>query len=79
MPDVDGYKHPLAAVYRVEVADVARRLMAEERWRPAFLFEQVPTRLVTKAELEDVDAAMQTLRNLNTLEEYEAALRETRG
>ncbi len=79
VPDVGGYKHTLAAVYRVEVADAATRLMAEGRWRPAFLFEEVPTRFVTEEELAVADAAMETLRNLNTPEEYEAALRELRA
>jgi molybdopterin-guanine dinucleotide biosynthesis protein A len=76
VPDVGGYKHPLAAVYRVEVADAATRLMAEGRWRPTFLFEEVTTRFVTEEELAVADATMQTLRNLNTPEEYEAALGE---
>jgi molybdopterin-guanine dinucleotide biosynthesis protein A len=79
VPDVGGYKHPLAAVYRVEVAAAARQLMAEERWRPAFLFERVPTRVVTREELADVDATMQSLWNLNTPEEYEEAVRESLG
>jgi molybdopterin-guanine dinucleotide biosynthesis protein A len=76
VPDAGGYRHPLAAVYRVEVAAVAERLLAEGRSRPADLFAAVPTRVVTADELTDVDATLQTLRNLNTAAEYEAALRE---
>ena len=76
VPRVGEYHHPLAAVYRVEVAEAVRRLLAEGRLRPFFLFEAVPTRVVAAAELADVDPAFQTLRNLNTPEEYEAALRE---
>jgi molybdopterin-guanine dinucleotide biosynthesis protein A len=79
VPDVGGYRHPLAAVYRVEVLDVVRRLLAEDRLRPAFLFDQVPTRFVRASELEDADPGLQTLRNLNTPEDYEAALREVGG
>jgi molybdopterin-guanine dinucleotide biosynthesis protein A len=74
VPDAGGYRHPLAAVYRVEVAAVAERLLAEGRARPAFLFDAVPTRVVTVEELRDVDLALETLRNLNTPAEYEAAL-----
>src|SRR4051794_24121870 len=44
VPDVGGYRHPLAAVYRVTVLPVVERLLAEDRLRPAFLFDQVPTR-----------------------------------
>jgi molybdopterin-guanine dinucleotide biosynthesis protein A len=79
VPDVGGYRHPLAAVYRVEVLDVVKRLLAEDRLRPAFLFEQVPTRFVREEELAGVDPGLRTLRNLNTPEDYEAALREARG
>jgi molybdopterin-guanine dinucleotide biosynthesis protein A len=76
VPRVGDYHHPLAAVYRLEVADAVARLLAEDRLRPFFLFEAVPTRVVEAAELAEVDPTFQTLRNLNTPEEYEAALRE---
>src|SRR5438067_2057251 len=64
VPDAGGYRHPLAAVYRVEVAAVAEWLLAEGRARPAFLFDAVPTRIVSGDELRDVDPELQTLRNL---------------
>src|SRR5262245_56653065 len=63
VPDVEGYKHPLAAVSRVEMATIAGQLIAEGRWRPAFLFERAATRIVTRDELLDVDVTMQTPRN----------------
>ncbi len=75
VPRVGEYHHPLAAVYRSEVAEAVARLLAEDRLRPFFLFEAVPTRVVGAEELADVDPTFQTLRNLNTPEEYEAALR----
>jgi molybdopterin-guanine dinucleotide biosynthesis protein A len=75
VPRVGDYHHPLAAVYRVDVAEAAARLLAEDRLRPFFLFEAVPTRVVEAAELADVDPTFETLRNLNTPEDYEAALR----
>ena len=76
VPRVGKYHHPLAAVYRLEVADAVDKLLAEDRLRPLFLFEAMPTRVVEAAELADVDPTFQTLRNLNTPEEYAAALRE---
>ncbi len=75
VPRVGGYFHPLAAVYQVEVANVAAKLLEQGQLRPAFLFEQVPTRIVEPPELADIDPTFQTLRNLNTPEDYEAALR----
>jgi molybdopterin-guanine dinucleotide biosynthesis protein A len=44
-----------------------------------FLFDAVPTRVVDLHELVAVDPAFQSLRNLNTPEEYEAAVRTSRG
>ena len=79
VPRVGEYYHPLAAVYRLEAADAVARLLAEDRLRPFFLFEAAPTRVVTAEELADVDPTFQTLRNLNTPEDYEAALREVIG
>jgi molybdopterin-guanine dinucleotide biosynthesis protein A len=79
VPRVGDYHHPLAAVYRLEVQETVARLLAENRLRPYFLFEAVPTRIVEAGELADVDQNFTTLRNLNTPEEYEAALQEHFG
>jgi molybdopterin-guanine dinucleotide biosynthesis protein A len=79
VPCVGEYHHPLAAVYRVSVLDAVTRLLDQNRLRPFYLFEEVPTRVVTESELLDVDATFQSLRNLNTPEEYEAALNQLSG
>lgn len=76
VPDVGGYRHPLAAVYRIRVRPVVERLLADDRLRPLFLFDEVPTRLVSECELQDVDPGCRTMRNVNTPQEYDAALRE---
>jgi molybdopterin-guanine dinucleotide biosynthesis protein A len=76
VPHADGFHHPLAAVYRVAVLETVRRLLSEGRMRPVFLFESLPTRVVETEELRDVDGTLQSLRNLNTAEEYEAALHD---
>ena len=76
VPRAGGYHHPLAAVYRLEVVAAVRRLLAADRLRPYFLFEAVATRVVEPAELAAVDPTLQTLRNLNTPADYEAALRD---
>jgi molybdopterin-guanine dinucleotide biosynthesis protein A len=76
VPHVGGYHHPLAAVYQTNVLDTVNRLLAENRLRPVFLFESQSTRIVEAMELADVDPTFQSLRNLNTPDDYEAALRE---
>jgi molybdopterin-guanine dinucleotide biosynthesis protein A len=79
VPRVGEYHHPLAAIYRLQVLDAVRRLLAEGRLRASDLVEAVPTRVVGAEELADVDPAFLSLRNLNTPEEYEAALRQAQG
>ena len=74
VPEVGGYRHPLAAVYRVGVAAVAAELLAADRLRLAFLFERVDTHIVRAEDFAEVDPDGESLRNLNTPEEYAAAL-----
>jgi molybdopterin-guanine dinucleotide biosynthesis protein A len=76
VPRVGGRDHPLAAVYRLSVLPEVRRLLAEDRLRPYFLLETMKTRVATESDLADVDPDFLTLRNLNTRQDYEAALRE---
>lgn len=77
VPHVGEHHHPLAAVFRLDVLPVIQRLLAEDRLRPFFLFEEAPTRVVEAADFIEVDPTLQSLRNLNTPQEYEAALAET--
>lgn len=74
VPRVGVYYHPLAAVYRVEVVGLVAKLLRADRMRPVFLFDEAPTRVVSADELQDIDPTFETLRNLNTPEEYEQAL-----
>jgi len=71
--EIDGFAHPLSAVYRRATLPHVERLLAENRLRPAFLFEAVRTRRVSPAEITS-DPDLATLRNLNTREDYELAL-----
>jgi molybdenum cofactor guanylyltransferase len=74
--NVGGYLHPLAAVYRVNVLPVVHELLSENRRRPTFLFDRVLTRVVTEEELREVDPRLDSLRNVNTPEEYAQVLRD---
>jgi len=49
-------------------------LLAQDRLRPAFLFDAVRTRRVSPDEMRAADPDLRTLRNLNTREDYEKAL-----
>ena len=76
VPEVDGFRHPLSGVYRLEVGEIAQKLLAENRNRPAFLFDTVATRFVDEPFLREVDPDLRSLRNVNTPQDYEAALVE---
>jgi molybdopterin-guanine dinucleotide biosynthesis protein A len=76
VPYTDGYHHPLAAVYRTRIIPAVDRLLAQNRLRPFFLFEAVPTNTVSADALHAVDAQLESLRNLNTPQDYEAALKQ---
>jgi len=71
--EIDGFAHPLSAVYRRDTLPSVERLLAQDRLRPAFLFDAMRTRRVAAAEMT-ADPDLLTLRNLNTREDYERAL-----
>jgi molybdenum cofactor guanylyltransferase len=72
--EIDGFPHPLSAVYRRATLPHVEGLLAHDRLRPVFLFEAVRTRRVQPAEMTAVDPQLSTLRNLNTREDYLEAL-----
>jgi molybdopterin-guanine dinucleotide biosynthesis protein A len=72
--EVDGFPHPLSAVYRREVLSHVESLLAQDKLRPVFLFEAVRTRRIKPEEMVSVDPQLRTLRNLNTREDYLTAL-----
>jgi molybdenum cofactor guanylyltransferase len=78
VPVVESRHHPLAAVYQLEVLPAVERLLAEGRLRVMDLFAVETTRLVTDVELRNVDRELESLRNVNTREEYAAALETKR-
>ena len=76
VPHVDGFDEPLSAVYRTSVLPQVEALLAADRLRPAFLFDQVRTRRIRAEELTDVEPELQSLANVNDLQDYRAALRQ---
>ncbi|HEY7337954.1 MAG TPA: molybdenum cofactor guanylyltransferase [Bryobacteraceae bacterium] len=74
--EIDGFPHPLSAVYRRDTLPEVESLLAREKLRPVFLFDAVRTRRVDPVEMASVDPELRTLRNLNTPEDYAKALAE---
>jgi molybdopterin-guanine dinucleotide biosynthesis protein A len=70
VPHLGDFRQPLAAAYRTDLAPLLAELVAGGRMKSAFLFERCKTRW-----LDDLPHP-ESVRNLNTREEYEGALAE---
>jgi molybdenum cofactor guanylyltransferase len=81
LPEARGYRQPLAAAYRTSLAELAGRLVKDDRLRPAFLFAECDVvRLTEGALLADpalaaLDPDLDSVLNVNTPADYQAARR----
>jgi molybdenum cofactor guanylyltransferase len=79
LPEVGGIRQPLAAAYRTALLGSLRELIAEERWRPAFLFERCRVRVIDDGDLlddsalADADPRLLSVVNVNLPADYETA------
>jgi molybdopterin-guanine dinucleotide biosynthesis protein A len=79
LPRAGGFPHPLAAAYRTALRPQIERLLADDRLRPAFLFDECRVlRLDEKALLGDralaaADPALDSVLNLNEPSDYASA------
>jgi molybdenum cofactor guanylyltransferase len=79
LPIARGYPQPLAAAYRTTLADLAERLVREDRLRPAFLFEQCIVTRLDEAALRDdpvlaaLDPGLDSVLNVNEPDDYAKA------
>jgi molybdenum cofactor guanylyltransferase len=80
LPEIGGYRQPLAAAYRLELLTIVEELIATDRMRPAFLFDRCRVlHLSDEAILRDpavagVDPELDSVSNLNEPADYERAL-----
>jgi molybdenum cofactor guanylyltransferase len=74
--EIDGFPHPLSAVYRRATLPQVETLLESDKLRPVFLFDAVRTRRVRPEEMRSTDPQLRTLRNLNTPDDYRGALAE---
>jgi molybdenum cofactor guanylyltransferase len=79
LPVARGYQQPLTAAYRVSLAEVAERLVKEDRLRPAFLFAECAVirlddaGLLADPVLAALDPDLDSVVNVNELADYQAA------
>lgn len=64
------FHHPLAGVYRVNLTDRVALLLSADRLRPLFLIEESNSREIDVEELRDIDPHLDSLRNMNTPDQY---------
>jgi molybdenum cofactor guanylyltransferase len=74
MPFDGQHLHPLASVYRMSVESRARRLLADNRLSAHLLVENSDARLIDVSELREADPLLESLKNVNTPDEYREAL-----
>lgn len=80
LPEIGGYRQPLAAAYRVDLLSLVEELIAADRLRPAFLFERCRVRLLAaESLLQDpllarLDPELGSVRNLNEPKDYQRAV-----
>jgi molybdenum cofactor guanylyltransferase len=79
LPVARGHKQPLAAAYRVSLAQIAGRLVEQDRLRPAFLFAECRVETLDDAALKQdlvlaaFDPDLDSVLNVNTPGDYAAA------
>jgi molybdopterin-guanine dinucleotide biosynthesis protein A len=74
VPWWDGRLQPLHAAYRRSVLPYLDEQLERGDLRPVHLFEKVRTRRIDEAEIRGIDPEGWTFFNMNTPEDYEAAL-----
>ena len=79
VPQEGGLAHSLSAVYRVSVLSRVQGLLGQGRLRLSLLPDQCRARRVPVEDLRCVDPDLRSLRNVNSPEDYEAALQEVNG
>jgi molybdenum cofactor guanylyltransferase len=79
LPVARGHAQPLAAAYRPGLAPLAAKLVAADRLRPAFLFDECrvlrldDAALLSDAALQAADPHLDSVVNLNGPDDYTAA------
>jgi molybdopterin-guanine dinucleotide biosynthesis protein A len=79
LPLARGFPQPLAAAYRTALAPLAARLVAEQRLRPAFLFDECVVARLDEAALRAdpalaaLDPDLDSVLNINEPADYQAA------
>ncbi len=76
VPDALGGPQPLCAIYHQGLRPLAEQALKDGDYKIGHLFPRVPTRYVSEAEIREAGFSPQIFRNVNTVEDYDALVRE---
>lgn len=79
VPRWEGRLQPLHAVYRRRILPVVERQLASAELRPVSLYDRVSTLVVEEAEIRRIDPEGLSFFNMNTPDDYAAALERWRS
>ncbi len=74
IPHINGFFEPMLAVYNTSVLPELKSMLDADELGPLVLLDRVKTRRVTAEQLSDVDPEFESLVNVNSPEDYHAAL-----
>ncbi len=74
VPIAQSQKHPLAAVYRLSLLPAIEHQLGTGNARLSALTESGKARLLPEEAFADIDPELQSLRNLNSPEDYDRAM-----
>jgi len=75
----ETFPQPFAAVYQRSILPIAKSLLDKEERSLQALLTQCRTRFVPAEEFRDVDPMLHSLRNMNTMQDYQELLRVAAG
>jgi molybdopterin-guanine dinucleotide biosynthesis protein A len=79
LPEIHGFRQPLSAAYRTSLLPEVEGLIADDRLKPAFLFERCrvlrldDAAMLRHAALAALDPSLDSVRNLNDPSDYDEA------
>ena len=76
IPRDENYFHTLSAVYQVDLIDSVQEMINRENLKPFNLFEKSRTNEISMDQIRQFDPELDSLVNVNTEEEYQAALKK---
>jgi molybdenum cofactor guanylyltransferase len=74
VPVLDDVPQPLSGVFRTDIFPTVESLLIDNCLRLRDLLQRIRVRLVPAEALRDIDPELNSLRNLNTPDDYQAAL-----